>query len=144
MNIIGGIKDEEYYKMLLKMIEDYKLDAQVRFIGTVDNVKDYLKSMDVYILASHSEALPTVLIEALEAGIPIIASNCKWGPKEVLDNGEYGILYNTGDSNQLAYEVQRLTDSNSIYNQFREKSYKQANKFLEEIIIRQYFKLINN
>lgn len=143
LNIIGGIKDKEYYDSLLKMIEAYNLTNQVRFIGIVDNVKEYLKLMDVYILASHSEALPTVLIEALECGVPIIASNCKWGPAEILKNGEYGILYKVGDSTRLAFEISKLTKSNHGYNSFIHKSHIRANDFLEKKIINKYLNIIS-
>lgn len=142
LNIIGGIKDQKYYNHLLKMIEDYKLDSQVRFIGVVDNVKEYLQSMDLYVLASHSEALPTVLIEALECGIPIIASNCKWGPAEILEDNKYGILYEVGDVNSLAREINKLTTDNTIYNYFRQTSYLKANEFCEDRIIELYYQLI--
>lgn len=142
LNIIGGIKDQKYYGYLLKLIEYYNLANQVQFIGIVDNVKEYLESMHVYILASHSEALPTVLIEALECGTPIIASNCKWGPAEILENGEYGLLYEVGDYMGLSAEISKVTQNNHIYNLFVQKSYRRANDFLEKKIISKYLNII--
>ena len=62
----------------------------------------YLKRAALFVLASDSEALPTVLIEALALGVPAVATNCKTGPAEILQNGRYGLLVPVGDVDALA------------------------------------------
>lgn len=56
-------------------------------------------------LLSIYEGHPMVLLEALTCGVPIISINCKTGPNEVLDNGEYGYLVNIKDSKNLAEKM---------------------------------------
>lgn len=144
LNIIGEIKDPLYYNLLLDMIDKYNLKSQVNFIGGVENIKQYLSKMDLLISASHSEALPTVLIEALELGIPVIASNCKWGPSEILEDGKYGLLYPVNDFIKLSQCISELTTCNLKYNSFRTIAHKRANCFLKTNIINQYLDKISS
>lgn len=144
LNIIGGVGDENYYNELLIKIKQYKLEENVKFWGEISDVRSVLSSMDIYILASESEALPTVLIEALECGVPIIASNCKWGPKEILKKGKYGELYDKENYKELSEKIRHISEDNKKYNQFRGRAYERANDFTKENSINEYVKIINN
>jgi glycosyltransferase involved in cell wall biosynthesis len=59
-------------------------------------------------LSSVEEALPTVLIEALAVGLPIVATDCPSGPREILRDGAYGTLVTVGDSAALAEGLLRV------------------------------------
>ena len=56
-------------------------------------------------LSSLSEALPTALIEAMALGTPVVATDCKCGPKEVLQDGRFGALVPVGDVAALAAAI---------------------------------------
>lgn len=144
LNIIGGVKDENYYNELLIKIKKYELEESVKFWGEISDVRSVISNMDIYILASESEALPTVLIEALECGVPIIASNCKWGPKEILRKGKYGELYDKENYKELSEKIRTISEDNKKYNQFRGRAYERANDFTKENSINEYVKIINN
>jgi len=60
--------------------------------GTVTNTTTYYRYADLFVLSSIGEGLPTVLIEALSEGIPIVSTDCKSGPREILSDGLYGKL----------------------------------------------------
>ena len=55
-----------------------------------------------FVLSSAWEALPTVLIEALAVGTPVVATDCVSGPREILKDGRYGALVPVGDAVSLA------------------------------------------
>lgn len=144
LNIIGGVAKEDYYKEILKFINDNDLSNNVKFWGITNKVREILNNMDIYILASDAEALPTVLIEALECGVPIIANDCKWGPREILKDGEYGIIYKRDKHEQIYEYILQLSNNNDIYNKFRENSHNRANDFQEKYSIEDYEKLIES
>lgn len=87
------------------------LEAQVRRLGLVDCVfmpgfaKDtapYYQRADLHVLSSTGEGLPTVIIEALAAGTPVVSTDCPSGPREILVDGQFGRLVPVGDAPALA------------------------------------------
>jgi len=77
---------------LEELIDKLNLTDVVDLIGFVENPYSYLKRSSLFVLSSNLEGLPTVLIEALACGVPIVSTNCQSGPREILDDGKYGQL----------------------------------------------------
>jgi glycosyltransferase involved in cell wall biosynthesis len=65
----------------------------------------YYASADMFVLSSDYEGLPLVLIEAMRAGLTIVSTDCKSGPREILDGGEYGRLVAQEDEAGLARAI---------------------------------------
>jgi glycosyltransferase involved in cell wall biosynthesis len=87
------------------------LEALVRELGLVDDVQlpgfvenpyAYLARAAVFALSSVYEGLPTVLIEALAIGTPVVSTDCQDGPREILDDGRLGRLVPVRDPAALA------------------------------------------
>ena len=74
--------------------------------GFVKNPCAFMVRADVFALSSLYEALPTVLIEALALGVPIVATDCISGPREILENGKWGTLVPVGDAQALERAIQ--------------------------------------
>jgi glycosyltransferase involved in cell wall biosynthesis len=77
----------------------------VDFKGFVANVFDYLPQADLLVLTSRREGSPNVLIEALACGVPVVATDCPSGPREILQNGRLGTLVPVNDVNALANAI---------------------------------------
>ena len=77
---------------LEQKIRTLNIADYVHMPGFVLNPYAYLKRASCFVLSSIWEALPTVLIEALALGVPIVSTYCAHGPTEILNNGEYGYL----------------------------------------------------
>lgn len=76
--------------------------ADVRMPGFVPNPLAYMRRAAVFVLSSAWEGLPTVLIEALACGCPVVSTDCPSGPAEILDHGRYGLLTPVGDADALS------------------------------------------
>ena len=76
--------------------------------GHKENPYPYFLQSDALILSSTREGLPTVLIEALALGAPIVSTDAESGPREILNNGLYGELVPTGDTAALAKSMQSV------------------------------------
>jgi glycosyltransferase involved in cell wall biosynthesis len=87
------------------LIDREGLNGDVQLPGFVPNPLPYLRQAALFVLPSRWEGLPTVLVEALFCGTPIIATDCPSGPREILNNGDYGDLVPVGDPAALAERI---------------------------------------
>ncbi|EJM67102.1 glycosyltransferase [Pseudomonas sp. GM50] len=87
------------------------IDARVHFTGFLSNPYPLIRQARLLILSSFHEGLPTVLIEALALGTPVLACDCETGPRELLDNGRLGDLVKVNDVAALAEGMLRSVTS---------------------------------
>ena len=59
----------------------------------------------MFILSSRYEGFGNVIVEALACGTPVVTTNCKAGPSEILDGGKYGVLVPVGDPEALSKAI---------------------------------------
>jgi len=88
------------------LVHKLSLEGDVAMPGFVENPYAYMSRVSLYVLSSRWEGLPTVLIEALSCGLPIIATDCPSGPREILANGLYGSLVPVEDVTALAQAIE--------------------------------------
>jgi glycosyltransferase involved in cell wall biosynthesis len=77
----------------------------VSFPGHAENPYGYMARADVFVMSSVREGLPTVLIEALACGCPVVSTDCPSGPRTILGGGEFGPLVPVSDDRALADAV---------------------------------------
>ena len=112
---IEGLKNVHLYILgdgtLRSFLEDLvvnkKLQDNVTFLGFDNNPFKYLKAADLFVFGSNHEGFPNVLLEAMCCGLPILSTNCKSGPDEIMELKtstskdimitEYGVLTPVGD-----------------------------------------------
>ncbi len=97
--ILGEGKERRNLEALM---QELGIQEDVALPGFVANPYQYMKQAHLFVLSSEVEGLPTVLIEALALGTPVVATDCHSGPREILKDGEYGELVPVGDSAALA------------------------------------------
>lgn len=81
--------------------------SNIEFLGERSDVADLLSSADVFVLSSFSESLPVSVIEAMRAGLPVIASNVG-GMAELIQEGHNGFLVAAGDVNDFSQKLDTL------------------------------------
>ena len=102
--------------MLEELVEELDVERAVRFAGARGDVPGILKALDVFVLPSISEGLPNVVLEAMAAGRPVVASNVG-GVPEVVESGSNGLLFEPGDPEAMASSVLRLLDDPALAQQ---------------------------
>lgn len=90
---------------LHNLAESMGLNEDVSMPGIAMNPYKYMRAADVFVLSSIWEGLPTVVIEALAMGTPIVATDCPHGPAEILRNGQLGRLCPVGDAEAMAHAI---------------------------------------
>jgi glycosyltransferase involved in cell wall biosynthesis len=81
---------------------------EVQIPGFVSNPFSYLARCGVFALSSRYEGLPGALIEAMACGAPVVSTDCPSGPREILEDGRWGVLVPVGDVAALAQAIDTI------------------------------------
>jgi len=101
------VGDGEEMKSLNNRAREIGCEESVTFVGQRDDVPDLLDAMDVFVFPSHYEGLPGALIEAMIAGLPIIATPVD-GNSELIEHEVNGLLVPVKDSQKLSEQIVSL------------------------------------
>ncbi|TMK92178.1 MAG: glycosyltransferase [Actinobacteria bacterium] len=102
--ILGDGPERASLEML---VAERGLTGSVDLPGWISNPYPYMAHAGVFVLSSRWEGLPSVLIEALFCGVPVVATDCLSGPREILEGGRYGALVPVGNEDALAAAIER-------------------------------------
>jgi len=86
------------------------IEKDVLLPGYVNDPPAFYEAADLFVLTSLSEGFGNVLIEAMEAGVPVVSTDAPHGPREILADGRYGALVPVGDSTALAAAMGEALD----------------------------------
>lgn len=130
----------ELRQELQDLIDKLGLGEIIRLQGFAENLPDRLKDYDIFIMSSSWEGLPTVLIEALNADLRVISTDCPSGPSEILAKGKYGELVPVDNVEQLALAI--INSANGKPSSQSHELYAHLNSFTNEESSKKYISLI--
>ena len=122
---------------LVQEVKQSPYSANIHFVGLEKQPLKYLLSADVFAFPSLREPLGLVLIEAREAGVPIVASNVD-GIPEALDNGAVGVLVPPGDINALSEKLAFFIENPEAAKEAGKKGTANLERFSTENMAKQY------
>ncbi|WP_026691456.1 glycosyltransferase [Alteribacter aurantiacus] len=130
-------------KSLKELARDLGVEGNVHFIGFQSNPYLFFSKADIFVLSSKHEGFSHVIAEALACGTPVVSTNCKSGPEEVLDHGAYGYLCNVGDATTMASHIEEvLNRSIEEQQRWKEKGFARTVDFDATKIVKQYEEVI--
>ena len=118
-----------------------KMEKEIILLGNIKNPYPWIKNSKMLIHSSKYEGFGLVLVEALILNKIVISSDCPVGPKEILENGEIGHLYEVGNYNKLAELIVENLENPKINTELLNQ---RIQKYKKENIIKEYEKLILN
>jgi len=95
-------------QVLQSQAHELGISNAVTFAGFVHNTRDWMRRADLFVLSSRFEGMSNVLIEALACGLPIVATDCPGGTREVLADGRFGTLVPVGDDLAMAVAIENI------------------------------------
>jgi glycosyltransferase involved in cell wall biosynthesis len=139
LTIIG---EGEERSALEALARDLGLEGRVSMPGFVSNQYEYMARADILVLSSAWEGFPTVIEEAMACGTPVVATDCPSGPREIIADGENGLLVPVGSVAGLAGAISRLLEDRALRGKFSRAGARRVEEFGVERITRQYESLI--
>ena len=107
LHVIGRFSDEEYKKYLDLYIKEHDLGGFVRFLGARYDVPELLKTMDIGLMLSNSEAFGRVTVEYQMQNLAVVATDAG-ANRELIETNKTGILYTLGQPDDLANCLRRM------------------------------------
>ena len=89
-------------------IKQLGIEENVSFKGSTNSMTDVMMHYSLYLMTSHTECLPMVLLESLSVGLPIVAFDVPTGPRNIVTNNNDGILIENNDIDGFAKSVNYL------------------------------------
>jgi len=126
---------------LERLAVELGIQNDVSMPGFVDNPFAFMSKASVFVLSSAWEGFGNVLVEALACGCPVVATDCRSGPREILDNGRYGRLVPVGDHEALAKAILETLDSPD-FPADRQTRIQRAMEFSVDAAVDKYLKVL--
>ena len=175
---IGRFEIQKNHKLLIEAFKSLNTDAElwligdgylrdelekiasknVKFLGRQKNIFEFLSQADCFVFGSNYEGFPNVLLEALACGLPVVSTDCKSGPREILapdtdfknqlkcniELARYGVLTPIRDVVSMTKAMNLMVKDEILRKSYRKKATIRANDFNVKEIINIWKKVIDN
>lgn len=132
---IYGDYNNEYGLEIKKLIDETKMENKILLMGQKNNILKEISNSKVFLMTSHQECFPMVILEAQSVGLPVISFNSPTGPRNIISNYEDGILVEHNNIEKFAEELLNFTRDKKLQNKLEKNSIKNAKKYTIENIM---------
>jgi glycosyltransferase involved in cell wall biosynthesis len=112
--------------------------------GRIRNIGQVMERSDMFVLSSRYEGFPNVLLEAMASGLPVIATDCPFGPAEIVRQNIDGMLVPNQDTETLAHAMRYLMENEEVRGRLASRSREVLDRFGREPIMYQWDILIGS
>jgi len=134
LQIIGNGPERDNLELRINTAKNIKLS------GNIENASQYLQAFDIYVCSSIKEGMPYTILEAMQAGLPIVSTNVGAIP-EMITNNKHGLLVEPKNSKALAEKIQYLIDNPDVAKHLGENAKEKVREFSLEKMIEKTEKL---
>ena len=140
LDIYGG-GDNGFYQ---KLADELELSSVVTCHSSAENIYDKYAESSLFVLSSRYEGFGLVLVEAMGTGLPVVSFACPCGPRDIVEDGETGLLVPPENVEQLAEKICFLIEHKDIRQAMGEKAIKRAKMFSQEQVMQQWIDLFES
>lgn len=136
------IGEGEQRQELEALAQQLGIAEDVLFLGRQSNPFKFMRRATCFVLPSIVEGLPYVILEAMACGCPVIATDCAPGVRELLGEGERGVLITPKDPSALAEAILKVLWDSDLRRRLTEAGLQHIQQFAAEKIVAQYEELV--
>lgn len=116
-------------QMLESLAKQLRIESNVKFLGFLENPYAYMARAKVFVLSSLHEGFGNVIVEAMACKTPVISTDCKVGPSEIIENEISGLLVPPANPDTLAGAITRIIADNSLAQRLIDGARRRADYF---------------
>lgn len=138
------IGDGKEYDNLLNLINELDLNDRVILTGykNKEEIEEYMLKSSLFLMASVTEGLPMVLLEAMSYGIPCIAYETASGVADIIENGKNGYIIKDRNENEYIDKINLIVKNPKLRNDFGKNAKKTVKHFSKDEILKTWFKVL--
>jgi len=126
---------------LERQIKELSLEDNVVLTGVQSNPFEYLAAAEFLVLSSRTEAFPMVLIESLVLSCPVVATDCPTGPREIVVEGENGLLVENGNQEELTKAMDRMFEDETLLTHCKKNALSSVKHLSAEHVVKEWLAL---
>ncbi|PWQ98806.1 glycosyltransferase [Leucothrix arctica] len=135
------IGEGEMRSGLEQQIKSLSLEDKVILTGVQSNPFEYLTGAKFLVLSSRTEAFPMVLIEALVLSCPVVATDCPTGPREIVIDGENGLLVENGNQVALTEAMDQMFNDETLLRHCQKNALSSVRHLSAEYVVKEWLAL---
>lgn len=129
---------------LVALSKDLGISERVRFLGAVKDPHLVLRNASLFVLTSDYEGFPSALSEAMSMGLPVISTDCNFGPSDIVTNGVDGLLVPTGDLTAISDAIRQCLGDQALRNALAKNATTVTSKFSCDRVLSLWGALFDN
>ena len=136
--------DGEMMPEVRRLVDVYGLADNVHLLGMRKDLAQRYRDYAMYVLPSHREGMPLVLLEAKANRLPIVSFDVMTGPREIVRDGIDGLLVPPEDVEALGRAMCRVIEDDALRQSMSDRSQENLDRFSKETILQQWLALLEN
>lgn len=137
------IGDGNEKKSIINLSKELLIEDKVDLIGFKSNPYPYLKNADLFVLSSNFEGFGIVLIEAMAVGLPVISTDCEYGPKEIINDYQNGILVSKKSPEIIADKIIEILKNDELRSNLSKYAIERSKYFSRDKMVKRYVEYFN-
>lgn len=134
----------EWEEMLQGMINEKGLKSSAFINKPTKSIGNEYADSSMLVMSSNYEGFPMVMIEAMACGLPVVAFDFKCGPKDIISDGENGLIIRNGDIMAFAEGMMKLMENTQDRKKMSLNARKIVDTYSEKVVMDKWIGLFNN
>jgi len=138
---IFGNEDKSPYQHI---VDQYRMNNRVHLLSATSNIAEEFSKSSIYVMSSRFEGFGLVLAEAMSCGLPCISFDCPYGPREIIRDGQDGILVEDGNIQALTRAMEHLMSDVALRQMMGNMAIRNISRYDPKAIMKQWYQLFEN
>lgn len=140
LKLKGSGSQEKSYRSLVKKLN---LENNVEIIPPSESMKEFYLEASIYLMSSKFEGFSLVILEALQAGLPVISYDCRYGPSELIEDGFNGFLVEQDNIDELVNKIINLIEDKDLRKKMGDNALLISKNYEKDKVMEQWMNLFN-